>query len=119
MGRHGGGDLSGKDATKVDRSGAYLARYVAKNLVAAGWPTDAKCKSPMPSGYPGLYPSWSTPSVRGIMPDEELVGLVDKYSDLRPTAYRPGSWIYVGQSTGERQLTAISADQFGSALGAD
>ena len=36
MGRHGGGSFSGKDPTKVDRSGAYMARYVAKNVVAAG-----------------------------------------------------------------------------------
>src|SRR5438445_13160009 len=36
MGRHGGGAFSGKDATKVDRSAAYMARYVAKNVVAAG-----------------------------------------------------------------------------------
>jgi S-adenosylmethionine synthetase len=36
MGRHGGGAFSGKDATKVDRSACYMARYVAKNLVAAG-----------------------------------------------------------------------------------
>ena len=36
MGRHGGGAFSGKDPTKVDRSAAYMARYVAKNIVAAG-----------------------------------------------------------------------------------
>ena len=36
MARHGGGSFSGKDPTKVDRSGAYMARYVAKNVVAAG-----------------------------------------------------------------------------------
>ena len=36
MGRHGGGAFSGKDSTKVDRSAAYMARYVAKNIVAAG-----------------------------------------------------------------------------------
>ncbi len=36
MGRHGGGAFSGKDPTKVDRSAAYLARYIAKNIVAAG-----------------------------------------------------------------------------------
>ena len=35
--RHGGGAFSGKDAPKVDRSGAYMARYIAKNIVAAGW----------------------------------------------------------------------------------
>jgi S-adenosylmethionine synthetase len=36
MGRHGGGAFSGKDPSKVDRSGAYMARYIAKNIVAAG-----------------------------------------------------------------------------------
>ncbi len=36
MGRHGGGAFSGKDPTKVDRSAAYMARYIAKNIVAAG-----------------------------------------------------------------------------------
>jgi len=41
-GRHGGGAFSGKDPTKVDRSAAYAARYVAKNVVAASWPTPAK-----------------------------------------------------------------------------
>ena len=49
MGRHGGGAFSGKDCTKVDRSGAYAARWVAKNIVAPGWPTVARSNSPMPS----------------------------------------------------------------------
>ena len=44
MGRHGGGAFSGKDPTKVDRSAAYMARYVAKNIVAvAAWPSAARC----------------------------------------------------------------------------
>ena len=43
MGRHGGGAFSGKDPTKVDRSACYMARYVAKNLVAAGLASRAKC----------------------------------------------------------------------------
>ena len=42
MARHGGGAFSGKDCTKVDRSAAYAARYVAKNIVAAGWQTSVK-----------------------------------------------------------------------------
>ena len=45
----GGGALSGKDPTKVDRSGAYAARWVAKNIVAAAWQRDARCRLPMPS----------------------------------------------------------------------
>lgn len=57
MARHGGGAFSGKDATKVDRSAAYAARYVAKNVVAAGLAKNAKSSWPMPSGWPVLYPS--------------------------------------------------------------
>ena len=44
--RHGGGAFSGKDPTKVDRSAAYAARYVAKNLVAAGLADRSRCRSP-------------------------------------------------------------------------
>jgi len=49
MGRHGGGAFSGKDPTKVDRSAAYVARYIAKNVVAAGLADRVKCNSLMPS----------------------------------------------------------------------
>ncbi len=44
MARHGGGAFSGKDPTKVDRSGAYMARYIAKNIVANGYAKNAKFK---------------------------------------------------------------------------
>jgi S-adenosylmethionine synthetase len=46
---HGGGAFSGKDPTKVDRSAAYAARYVAKNVVAAGLAASARSRSPTPS----------------------------------------------------------------------
>ncbi len=46
MARHGGGAFSGKDPSKVDRSAAYAARWVAKNIVAAGSPSAPKCRSP-------------------------------------------------------------------------
>ena len=49
MGRHGGGAFSGKDPTKVDRSACYAARWVAKNIVAAGLARAARCRSPTPS----------------------------------------------------------------------
>jgi S-adenosylmethionine synthetase len=46
MGRHGGGAFSGKDPSKVDRSAAYMGRWVAKNVVAADSPPSARCSSP-------------------------------------------------------------------------
>jgi S-adenosylmethionine synthetase len=52
MGRHGGGAFSGKDPSKVDRSAAYAARWVAKNIVAAGSRVAARCSSPTPSAWP-------------------------------------------------------------------
>ena len=52
---HGGGAFSGKDCSKVDRSGAYMARYIAKNMVAAGLASDVRCPLPMPSGCPASH----------------------------------------------------------------
>ena len=52
MGRHGGGAFSGKDPTKVDRSAAYMARHIAKNIVAANWPIVAKCSWLTLSAWP-------------------------------------------------------------------
>jgi S-adenosylmethionine synthetase len=51
-GRHGGGAFSGKDPTKVDRSAAYMARYIAKNIVAAGLAESAKSSSATRSAWP-------------------------------------------------------------------
>jgi hypothetical protein len=62
MGRHGGGAFSGKDPSKVDRSAAYMARYVAKNIVAAGLAPAAKCRWPTPSATPSRFPCSWTPS---------------------------------------------------------
>src|ERR1041384_6962702 len=52
MGRHGGGCFSGKDPSKVDRSAAYMGRYVAKNIVAAGIATSAEIQFAYAIGYP-------------------------------------------------------------------
>ncbi|HMP77338.1 MAG TPA: methionine adenosyltransferase domain-containing protein, partial [Kiritimatiellia bacterium] len=52
MGRHGGGAFSGKDPSKVDRSAAYMARYVAKNIVAAGLARRAEVQLAYAIGYP-------------------------------------------------------------------
>jgi S-adenosylmethionine synthetase len=86
MGRHGGGALSGKDATKVDRSGAYAARYVAKNLVAAGLADRCEVQVAYAIGVSRPVSLMVDTFGTGIMPDEELVQLVNKYFDLRPAA---------------------------------
>ena len=62
MGRHGGGAFSGKDPTKVDRSAAYMARHIAKNIVAAGLADAAKCSWLTPSAWPSRSAFWSIPS---------------------------------------------------------
>ena len=62
MARHGGGAFSGKDPTKVDRSAAYAARWVAKNVVAAGSPTASRSRWPTASGSPARSASRSSRS---------------------------------------------------------
>ncbi len=84
--RHGGGAFSGKDPTKVDRSAAYAARYVAKNIVAAG--LASKCEVQLAYAIGVARPL----SVRvdtfgtGKIADAQLEELVNKYFDLRPAA---------------------------------
>ncbi|CCQ95735.1 S-adenosylmethionine synthetase [[Clostridium] ultunense Esp] len=82
--RHGGGAFSGKDPTKVDRSGAYAARYVAKNIVAAGLAD--KCEVQLAYAIGVAQPvSISIDTFgTGRIGEEELVKLVRKHFDLRP-----------------------------------
>ncbi|MCL2611487.1 MAG: methionine adenosyltransferase [Defluviitaleaceae bacterium] len=84
--RHGGGAFSGKDATKVDRSGAYMARYVAKNVVAAG--LASRCEIEVAYAIGVSYPvSLSVTSLgTSTYSDEELTEAVKKVFDLRPGA---------------------------------
>ncbi|WP_205683787.1 methionine adenosyltransferase [Brevibacillus migulae] len=82
--RHGGGAFSGKDPTKVDRSGAYAARYVAKNIVAAGLAD--KCEVQVAYAIGVAQPvSISVDTFgTGKVAEEDLVGLIRKHFDLRP-----------------------------------
>src|SRR5207244_9672055 len=57
-GRHGGGAFSGKDPTKVDRSAAYMARYIAKNVVAAGLASPCEVQLSYAIGYPDPLTIW-------------------------------------------------------------
>ncbi|HQX63720.1 MAG TPA: methionine adenosyltransferase domain-containing protein, partial [Thermomicrobiales bacterium] len=86
MARHGGGAFSGKDPTKVDRSGAYAARYVAKNIVAAG--LAQRCELQISYAIGVAHPlSYHIETFgTGVISDERLGALVMDMFDLRPLA---------------------------------
>ncbi len=82
--RHGGGAFSGKDRTKVDRSAAYAARYVAKNIVAAGLAD--KCEIQLAYAIGVAQPTSVMVDTFGTgkVPEDELVEIIRKHFDLRP-----------------------------------
>ena len=84
--RHGGGAFSGKDPTKVDRSGAYAARYVAKNIVAAGLAKKCEIELAYAIGVAKPVSVMVDTYGTGSYPDEELAKAVEKVFDLRPAA---------------------------------
>jgi S-adenosylmethionine synthetase len=84
--RHGGGAFSGKDPTKVDRSAAYAARYVAKNVVAAGLADRCEVQVSYAIGVAAPISVAVETFGTGHIPDTEIVALVDKHFDLRPGA---------------------------------
>jgi len=81
---HGGGAFSGKDPSKVDRSAAYAARYVAKNIVAAGLATKAQVQVSYAIGVARPTSIMVTTFGTGKVADEQLEALVAKHFDLRP-----------------------------------
>ncbi len=83
---HGGGAFSGKDPTKVDRSGAYAARYVAKNIVAAGLASKCEIELAYAIGVAKPVSVLVNTHGTGKLSDEELMNLVDEHFDLRPGA---------------------------------
>lgn len=86
MARHGGGAFSGKDPTKVDRSAAYAARYVAKNIVAAGLARKCETQLAYAIGVAQPVSVLADTFGTGVLPDEEIAEIVRKEFDLRPTA---------------------------------
>ncbi|MED1784276.1 methionine adenosyltransferase [Brevibacillus fortis] len=82
--RHGGGAFSGKDPTKVDRSGAYAARYVAKNIVAAGLADKCEVQVAYAIGVAQPVSIAVDTFGTGTISEEALVQLVRKHFDLRP-----------------------------------
>lgn len=84
--RHGGGAFSGKDPTKVDRSAAYAARYVAKNIVAAGLADKCEIELSYAIGVARPLSIFVDTFGTGKVSEEKLVELVNKHFDLRPGA---------------------------------
>lgn len=82
--RHGGGAFSGKDPTKVDRSGAYAARYVAKNIVAAGLAEHCEVQVAYAIGVAQPVSIAVNTFGTGKIAESDLVALVRKHFDLRP-----------------------------------
>ena len=84
--RHGGGAFSGKDPTKVDRSAAYAARHVAKNLVAAGLADKCEVQLAYAIGVAKPVSVFVDSYGTGRLPDERLAEIVNEHFDLRPAA---------------------------------
>ncbi len=84
VGSHGGGCFSGKDPTKVDRSGAYMARYIAKNIVASGVADRVQVQMAYAIGVPEPVSVLVETFGTGKRPSEEIVKIIRKNFDLTP-----------------------------------
>jgi S-adenosylmethionine synthetase len=88
MARHGGGAFSGKDPSKVDRSAAYAARYVAKNVVAAGLAERCEVQVAYAIGVAHPVSLMVQTFGTGVLPDSRISQLVEAEFDMRPGAFR-------------------------------
>jgi len=86
MGRHGGGAFSGKDPSKVDRSAAYMGRYVAKNVVASGLATSAEIQFAYAIGYPDPVSVCVNTFGTGVVSDEDIERAVSEVFSFKPAA---------------------------------
>ena len=84
LARHGGGAFSGKNPTKVDRSAAYAARYVAKNLVAAGVAHRCEIQIAYAIGVANPVSVSVNTFGTGVIQEEQILELIDEFFDLRP-----------------------------------
>jgi S-adenosylmethionine synthetase len=86
FGSHGGGCFSGKDPSKVDRSANYMARYIAKNIVAAGLADRCEVQLSYAIGVAQPVSVFLNTFGTGKLSDEEILGLIKKHFDMRPKA---------------------------------
>ncbi|MFM8271854.1 MAG: methionine adenosyltransferase [Gemmata sp.] len=83
-GRHGGGAFSGKDPTKVDRSAAYMCRYIAKNIVKAGLARECEVQLSYAIGYPDPLNIWVNTNKTAKVAEERLIELIRSHFELTP-----------------------------------
>jgi S-adenosylmethionine synthetase len=86
VGSHGGGCFSGKDPSKVDRSGCYMARYIAKNIVAAGLADQCEIQISYAIGVAQPISVLVNTYETGKLPDSKILELINKNFDMRPKA---------------------------------
>ncbi|MBO5655278.1 MAG: methionine adenosyltransferase domain-containing protein, partial [Clostridia bacterium] len=86
MCRHGGGALSGKDPSKVDRSGLYMTRYICKNLVAAGVARRLEVQVAYAIGMSHPVAVYADSYGTGVISDDKIVDIINEVFDLRPRA---------------------------------
>ena len=86
MCRHGGGALSGKDPSKVDRSGLYMTRYICKNLVAAGVARRVEVQVAYAIGMSHPVAVYADSYGTGVVSDDKIVDIINEVFDLRPRA---------------------------------
>ena len=82
--RHGGGAFSGKDATKVDRSASYMARFIAKNIVANGYATKCEIQLAYSIGVAKPVSIYVNTYGTNTIPEDEIINKIDKKFDLTP-----------------------------------
>jgi S-adenosylmethionine synthetase len=122
-GRHGGGAFSGKDPSKVDRSAAYMARYMAKNIVAAGLASKCEVQLAYAIGVAEPISVLVDAFDTGVVPNERLSALVREYFELKPAEIiraldlkrpiykRTASYGHFGRVAEEGYFTWESADR--------
>ena len=126
MGRHGGGCFSGKDPSKVDRSGSYAARYAAKNIIAAGLAKKCEVQVAYAIGVPHPVSIMVDTLNTGTKPDKDIARILPQVIDLRPAAivkdldlkrpiYRPtAAYGHFGRSQFPWEKTDKAADLRGA-----
>jgi len=85
MGRHGGGAFSGKDSSKVDRSAAYMGRYIAKNIVASGLAYKCEVQLAYAIGVADPVSVMVDTFGTGRIPEADIVARVKEFFDMKPT----------------------------------
>ena len=119
MARHGGGSFSGKDPTKVDRSGAYMARYVAKNVVAAGLARRFELQLAYAIGVARPLAVNVETFGTGRISDERMAALIGEHFDLRPGRDHRDAGPACADLPADRRLRPLRAQRPRPSLGAD